>query len=315
MRIRSVILLVFALVSGVSAQQQTILFVRNSVKVSSTDVLLGDIISDDSIYPEVWSKRRICSAPPVGEVIYLPLTRVATALSHYNDMQSVVLRGEPTVSIQRVDRLVERQELKDALMKYLGKTKPWDALDLQVKILNFSDSTRIPEGEAEFEVSQFDQRTARGFSQAQVQVRVDGVMVCEIAVELEIRTLTEVWVVRDGLAPGHILVAGDLRSEKRVVDSNSGFVPSTESLIGYEVSRALVEGEALPRNALSKPVCVRRGDWVAINAIGENLHITLRGKALANGRLGDRISCINERSQRQVLVELVGVGSGVLIRM
>ena len=62
-------------------------------------------------------------------------------------------------------------------------------------------------------------------------------------------------------------------------------------------------------------MCAKRGEWVAINAIGRNLRITLRAKALANGRLGDRIMCVNERSNRQVLVELTGMGNGVLVRL
>jgi flagella basal body P-ring formation protein FlgA len=117
------------------------------------------------------------------------------------------------------------------------------------------------------------------------------------------------------MSPGQILTKDDLRSEQQVVDATSQFVPSSENLEGYEVTHSLAVGSLLRRNAVSKPLCVKRGEWVSINAFGAGLHITLRGKALANGRLGERVMCVNERSQRQVLVELVGSGMGVLVRM
>lgn len=310
------ITLLLVCVAAVSANAaQTILLLRSSVKVTTADVLLEDIVSEEVVMPAEWKERRVFSAPPVGEVSYFSLTTVAHALNRYYDMQNVVIRGEPVITVQREDRKLEKDEFKQPLLDYLSDHSPWDGLDLQVEILSIPDDTRIPVGKTEFEIKQIDEKTARGYSQAHVMIRVNDQDIKEISIGIEIQSLTDVWVVRKNLTPGHLLSPNDLRSEKRVVNATEGYVASSEDLEGYEVTSALSAGGLLRRNAVSKPVCVRRGDWVAINAFGANLHITLRGKALANGRLGERILCVNERSQRQVLVELVGAGNGVLVRM
>ncbi len=306
---------IFVLFLAAAVSAENILLLRSSVKVTGAEVVLGDLVTDRSSLPEAWVKRRLFSAPPVGEVSYFALTTIAHALQDYHDMQRVMLRGEPVISVQREDRRLEQYELEEPILSYLSGASPWDGLDLQVDIISIPDNTRIPVGKTEFTVTAVDQKTSRGYSLAYVVVRVDGLKVKEIPVGIEIQSLTDVWVVRKNLSPGHLLELEDLRKEKRVVEATSGYVPSSEHMVGFEVTRGLGASTLLLRNSISKPVCVRRGEWVAINVYGGNLQITLRGKAMVNGRLGERILCVNERSQRQVLVELVGVGSGILVRM
>lgn len=296
-------------------QAQTVLLLRSSVKVSGAEVLLQDLISDPALLPEEWAERRVFSSPPVGEVNSYALTTIAHALHNYYDMQRVVLRGEPIITVQRKDRRLTGNELEDPIAKYLAGHSPWKGQDLLVDVVQIPQNTRIPEGETTFSVTEVDEKTARGYSLAYVQIRVDDVSICEVPIGIEIQSLTDVWVVRNPLRPGHTLTSEDLRLEKRVVDATSGYVPGSEKMFGYEVSRGLSAGSMLLHSAVRKPVCVRRGDWVAINAYGGNMQITLRAKALANGRLGDRILCVNEQSQRQVLVEMVGSGQGVLVRI
>ena len=309
------ILLILLFCTASSMAQQVVLFIRNSAKVSSTDVLLRDLVTNETSIPSQWKTRRVFSAPPSGETRYYSLTAVAKALNEYNDMQQVILRGEPVISIQREEREIDADELEKPLMDYLAATPPWAGLDLQVKVLGIPDKLKIPAGETSYTVTKIEQQTTQGYSLAHIQVKVDAIPIKEIVIEIEIQFLTDVWVVTQNLSPGHTLELSDLRNEKRVIDSTSGFVSSSENMEGYEVTRVMQAGDLLRRNSISKPVCVHRGEWVAINAFGSNLHITLRGKALANGRLGDRILCMNESSMRQVLVELVGVGNAVLIRM
>ncbi len=309
----SILLFILSLAAAVPAE--TVLLLRSSVKITGADVVLGDLIADRSSVPAAWTERRLFSAPPVGEVGYYALTTIAHALQGYNDMQQVMLRGEPVISVHREDRRLEQDELEKPILDYLSEHSPWDGLDLQIEILSISENIRIPVGETDFTVTAVDQKTARGYSLAHMVIRVDGIKVKEIPVGVEIQSMTDVWVVRKNLSPGHLLEVEDLRREKRVVGATSGYVPSSEKMEGYEVTRSLGAGTLLMRNSVSKPVCVRRGDWVVINVYGSSFQITLRGKAMVNGRLGERILCVNERSQRQVLVELVGAGYGVLVRM
>ena len=298
-----------------SVQAETVLRIKNAVEVSSKDVRLGDLVQDASQLPKEWASRHVLSAPPAGKVSYQTLTAIAHGLSRYGDMKRVTLSGEPVIAISRKDRRVEKEEFKDPLLSYLKKTDPWKGNDLDVNVLSIPRNMRVPAGKTTYRISRIDRKTSKGYSVAYVSVVVDGEKAVELPVGIEIHFLTEVWVAAYNLERGHLFQEDDLRSEMHVVDATANYVSSKESLIGYELNRTLIAGSLLRRNAVSKPLCAKRGDWVAINALGSNLHITLRGKAMANGRLGDRIMCVNERSHRQILVELTSTGSGILVRL
>lgn len=310
----NVILVLSSLLLGF-VRAETVLYLKNTVEVSSKDVLLGDLMENMSSVPSEWAKRRVLTAPSAGEVSYQTLTAIAYGLGRFDDMTSVTLSGEPVIAISRRDRRMEKDEFNDPLVSYLKKTAPWKGNDLDVDVLNIPRNTRIPAGKTTYEISRIDQKTSKGYSVAHVSVIVDGDEIIDVPVGIEIHFLTEVWVAAQTLERGHILQEGDLRSEMHIVDATISYVPSSEEVAGYELNRTQTMGRLLRRNMISKPLCAKRGDWVSINALGENLHITLRGKAMANGRLGDRIMCVNERSHRQILVELTSSGSGVLVRL
>jgi flagella basal body P-ring formation protein FlgA len=307
------ILIVFLLCGRVSAD--VVIQLKNTVSVASADLKLKDVVVDPSMIPEEWRERRVFAAPAAGDIAYHSLTAIAYALQRYRDMSRVVLRGEPVISVKRLDRKLEKSEMREPILSYLKRTDPWKKFELEVKVVSIPSNLRVAEGVTTYDITQIDQKTAKGYSIAYVDVFVDGMKEEAVPVGIEIQSLTEVWVVKDVLPRGHILASIDLMKERRVVDATVNYVPASEDLTGYEITRRIDAGEVLKHNSVSKPLCVKRGDWVSINAYGETLHITLRGKALSNGRLGDRIMCVNERSQRQVLVELTGIGFGKLVRM
>ncbi|MDF7800940.1 flagellar basal body P-ring formation chaperone FlgA [Pontiellaceae bacterium B1224] len=310
----SFILIFMCCFSG-SLLAATTLHLKNSIEVSCKDVLLGDLVVDSKLIPLEWTTRRVMASPPAGEVTYYSLTTVAQGLARFEDMTSVTLSGEPVLTISRSDRKVEKDEFYKPLRAYLGSHEPWKNNDFDVDVLNIPRNVRVPAGKTTYKITQVNQKTSKGYSEAYVSVLVDGVEEAEVPVGIEIQFLSEVWVVARNLERGHIIGESDLRSEMHVVDSTGNYLSSKENVVGHEVSRALTVGDLLRSNAVSKPLCAKRGDWVSINALGNNLHITLRGKAMANGRLGDRIMCVNERSSRKVLVELTGSGNGVLVRL
>lgn len=294
---------------------ETVLYLKNTTEVSSKDVLLGDLLVNSESVPVAWTKRRVLAAPASGEVSYQTLTSIAYGLGRFEDMKTVTLSGEPVIAISRRDRRMEKDEFNEPLISYLENTDPWKGNDLDVDVLSIPRNTRIPSGKTTYKIARIDRKTSKGYSVAHVTVLVDGEDIIDVPVGIEIHFLTEVWVAAQTLERGHILQPGDLRSEMHVVDATISYVSSKEEVGGYELNRTQTVGSLLRRNMISKPLCAKRGDWVSINALGKNLHITLRGKAMANGRLGDRIMCVNERSHRQILVELTSSGSGVLVRL
>lgn len=83
---------------------------------------------------------------------------------------------------------------------------------------------------------------------------------------------------------------------------------------GEEISNRVVRvtlraGRELDEAILEMPDLVRRGDKVAVVFANGGLALTLSGKALQNGKIGDTVDVLNESSGRTVVCEVTGEGT------
>ena len=73
-----------------------------------------------------------------------------------------------------------------------------------------------------------------------------------------------------------------------------------EDLVGMEARRNLDAGSPLRFNDLVSPVLVERGQTVNIVSGGGGLRVSMQGKALAKGSVGDRVLVSNLTSGTRV---------------
>jgi len=90
------------------------------------------------------------------------------------------------------------------------------------------------------------------------------------------------WVTREGNAAGY------------------GAFDQLESVIGLQTRRALPAGRILGPADVMRPVAIRRGDQVAIEVQTAAVTIRMRGEALADGGVGQRISVRNVSSGKRL---------------
>ena len=77
-----------------------VLELQPSVIVSGARVLLQDLVRAGTALPAGWGARSMAEAPPPQETRALSLTEVAQAMSGYDDMRHVVLRGKPVIQVR-----------------------------------------------------------------------------------------------------------------------------------------------------------------------------------------------------------------------
>lgn len=119
--------------------------------------------------------------------------------------------------------------------------------------------------------------------------------------------LTSVPVLVEPVSRGSIIRADqveyrDFRSER----VPAGAVRDINDVIGKEVMRPANPNEPLMFRDLSNPILVRRGSLVLIRLVTANMSLTARGKAMENGSLGDVIRVVNQSSNKNIQVEVVG---------
>ncbi|MBS3804085.1 MAG: flagellar basal body P-ring formation protein FlgA [Oleiphilaceae bacterium] len=87
-----------------------------------------------------------------------------------------------------------------------------------------------------------------------------------------------------------------------------GAVTKRQHLVGMEMRRTINAGTVFTPDLVTRPDAVARGDHVTISARSGNFSVRSRGKALANGRVGEQVLVENLGSSRRVRGLITGPG-------
>jgi flagella basal body P-ring formation protein FlgA len=131
----------------------------------------------------------------------------------------------------------------------------------------------------------------------------------KIHVPVTISRFAEVLVTTRHLPRGSQLSAGDVRLERQdLARLTSGYFTAVGDLEQLVLTRNLRQAMVITPAAVETPRLVRRGDDVTIQAGSGQLAIHVKGRALMDGRMGERIRVQNTRSQRELQATVVGPG-------
>jgi flagella basal body P-ring formation protein FlgA len=142
-----------------------------------------------------------------------------------------------------------------------------------------------------------------------VGVRCDGSKPWKLFVPVRIALLEQIVISRRPMVRGQTLTAADVSlSEVDTTGLHKAYFTRVEDVIGLRTKRSVGSGKTLHAGLLRREQLVKRGAQVQIVADTGGLHVTMRGKALADGGLGDRIRVKNLNSGRVVSGTVRGRG-------
>lgn len=131
----------------------------------------------------------------------------------------------------------------------------------------------------------------------------------KIHVPVHIKQYAKVLVTKQTLPRGHRLQASDFRLEKRDTSRlTNGYYKNTNEISGLILKRGLGQAKILTPSMVETPRIIRRGDTVTISANSGGLAIHVKGKALMDGRIGDKIRIENIRSKKKIQGIVTGPG-------
>lgn len=210
-----------------------------------------------------------------------------------------LLLGIPATGISEVSRhqphdtIVEaaRQHVLDHADQFTGK--------LSIKI--FAPDRRLRLAWCDQPLQTYESPNGLKAGRSVVGVRCDGEKPWKLFVSVSIATLQPVVVTRTPLARGQLVRAQDLEiAEHDTARLHRAFYTDSSGLAGLRAKRNVQAGQVLTPSMLARNQVVRRGSQVEILANAGNLEVRMRGKALANGAIGDRIRVQNLTSGRKV---------------
>jgi len=309
-RIRMALLFAFGMVEGYASAQM--LKLQPTVNVSGSRVLLRDIVYASEALPEGWGEREVAEAPAPKKKLTLTLSEIATVLRSHEDMRNVVLRGPTSLQVTSLSQSLEADRIDEALNVYQERHTAEQNRRFRVQRDRVT-LPPLPNGVMTVAVLALRENIDLGRMVAELDVRIDGEPVSGArGLTVPLIELRPYWATARPLLRSAILSDDDVVVRWFESGTSARYCPASDSVTGMELRRSVPEERILTADMLAPPIYVRRGEMVRVVSEQKGITVTLRARALADGRRNEQIGCINERSGRKLYVRLVGPREALL---
>lgn len=299
------ILLLVALASPAAAQVTlpAAPTLKPIVTVSGDIVRIGDLIENAGAAADM----AIFRSPDLGTTGVVPASRVVEAVR--TRVVGLETNGIAEVSVTRASRAVGLRELEARITRALaGQYGLGEAKNIALTFDREFRTLYFEPTEADLQIVRlhYDRRTTRFDVSFEVpgRPRQPSLRFTGSAVET-----MEVAVLTRALARGDVLTDADVAVDRRPkVDSAADGIASSEQAIGLATRRPLRAGHPLRQAELMKPEIVHRNETVTLMYEVPGIRLTMRGKALDSGAVGDLVNVLNAQSKRTVQGNVIGPG-------
>jgi flagellar basal body P-ring formation protein FlgA len=306
--IRTILALTMLAALGCEANAQAAATPRlkELVAVTSEIVRIGDLVDNAGAATDV----PVFRAPDLGQTGAVPVSRIAEALRPY-DVVGLQTGGITEVVVTRLSRALTAKDITDRIAHaFGGQYGLGDAqnlaiiLDRDIRVLHIEPSAN---GDLVVARMNVEPRTGR----FDIAFELPGSTLSRRAALRFTGTVTETveaaTLIRS-LRAGEIVKASDVSIERRPKTELRGDGIAVTQAVGLAAKAALRTGVALRTEDLMKPQVVQRNEAVTIYYQVPGIQLTVRGKALESGAVGDVVGVLNVQSNRPVQATVIAPG-------
>ncbi len=296
-----------ALVAPAAAQDLDAPGLRASAIVTGDIVRIGDLVENAGAVADV----PIFRAPDLGQTGSVPVASVLEAVRGHH-LIGLDSRGLSAVAVTHAARTITAKDVEARILRALaGKYGLPDASHVAVVFDNDVRPLEVEStatGELAVTRLNYEPRTTR----FDIAFELPGSLAAR---RLPLRftgSLSETFeavVPTHEIAQGQVLDAADLAVERRPkTNSTPTTLTAIEQAQGLAAKHALRAGQVIRQADVAKPELVGRGEAVTIVFQVPGIVLTIVGKAVEPGGLGDLISVVNVQSKHTIQATVVGPG-------
>jgi flagella basal body P-ring formation protein FlgA len=281
---------------------------RGEAQVRRDVITLGDLIDNA---PAAIADMAVFRAPALGETGTIQTARIVEAARGLG-LAQVETSGLRQVLVTRPARRIATSDIENAVKAVLTERFGLDGAHLMLVFDGAPPSIVLPPdnaGALKAEDVVYDPRARRVAANVAVgQPGQAGRRSLRVAAAL-VET-ADVLVLTRALQRGDEIAAGDVAIERRPRESvPADALAEVKAGIGRVTRRALSPGLPVRAGDITKVDVVARGDLVTIVYQVPGMTLTVRGKTLEGGGLGDTIGVQNPQSKRVLQAVVSGPGT------
>ena len=279
---------------------------KELVTITSELVRIGDLVENAGAVAQI----PVFRAPDLGQTGTVSVARITEALRPHA-LQNLDTAGLAEVVVTRLSRTITGAEIRERIVRaFAGQFGLGEAanlsviLDRNVGIIHVEPTVV---GDLEVAGMHVDRRSGR----FDIVFRLPGSVVAQ---QMPLRftgTITETIetaILAHAMKSGAIIKASDVLMERRRKSEVRTDPLNADQVIGLAAKRQLRGGDVLRLADLVKPQVVQRNEAVTIVYNVPGVRLTVRGKALEAGSLGDIIGVLNIQSNRTIHGTVSGPG-------
>ncbi len=204
--------------------------------------------------------------------------------------------------------VIDHEEMKQLLDDYLAaQSALLPQVALRLASVDFPAPYAVPQGRIEHQLIPA-RPGVLGSRRITLMTRVDGQIVSNQSIHVELEAMAEIAVSAENLRRGTMLQAEHTEMRYQAISRLSDPIFNVDDAVGRIVKRSLRLGEPLQAQQIEFPPVIKRGERVVIEVYGAGLTLSAVGEARQDGREGESIRVINSSSSREVISRVIAPG-------
>lgn len=278
---------------------------REKLIVTDAVVKLSDIFTDTGAAGE----EIVMEAPAPGKrnsISSYELTKLAAEYKLDWERPAYLKR----VYIHREGEPLHLDELKPVILELAREQGLED--NVNVRLYGRKNGLFLPVGltAADVELDSFTLNDQLTRFSAIVRVPVGTGQQEELRISGTLDVVRLVPMLNKLVAPGEIISKADIDwveiSARRV---NRNTIMNSQQLVGQTVTRALAANKMIRNSDIARPIAIAKGSMVQMTYKSGLLTLSMQGRALENGGIGDVIRVMNPKSKKTVFAHVEKEGS------
>ena len=206
--------------------------------------------------------------------------------------------------------IVKEAEVRKIISDFLTNRTNGLDIELNIRKIAYSGDIKLPVGKVEYEVVVPRQWEGWGNGNLALIIRVNGHVVRNVPVLVEVEALTDMLVTTRPLERGEVIAAVDVAVQKRDMTGVGGRIcRSAGDVVGKRVRNGLRANMPIRSDAVEKVPLVKSGQMVTILLENDAMRITATGQAKDAGGEGDMVMVRNLNSQKYVPARVVDMNT------
>lgn len=274
------------------------------IQVADDYIRLADLF--DRV--EKYGDRVVARAPKPGEELVLPAVWIWKAAKTFGVDWRPASTAD-TVTVTRPSSTITSAMLEDLLRDaYFRRTGEDDLVELETEGGPYRINLPITAAPTA-RVDRFDFDIRSGRFTATMIAPADGRPLQRMNISGRFHRMVELPVPAQRFGAGHILSADDIimvRMREEGLATN--LLVDPERLIGQAVHRSVSAGKPIRVGDVRAPRLVEKGRIVVVSLNTGTMTLTVQGRAMENGAMGDVIRVQNTKSNMIIDAEVTGDG-------